>query len=185
MVVIILTGMTNSQPHVTLSVPSQSSGYFQQRMKFPSMLSLEINFTSRRQKLYQKEKWELAQAFVRVLFVCKSKRVFFVRKMNFILMVPMDLSKSHNCHSSHAPHWDNKRMQWPLQIGCGEGCAFKNISTSPSHPDPHRHADDLYCRVSNTSRWYWRGWDGSSLAWGDPELQGLVSFPDLVAYLSL
>lgn len=71
------------------------------------MLSLKIKLTSRRQELYQGEKWELAQAFVQVLFVCKSKAVFFVRKMNFILMVPMDLSKSHNCHSLHAPHGDN------------------------------------------------------------------------------
>lgn len=97
------------------------------------MLSLKIKFTSRRQELYQGEKWELAQAFVQVLFVCKSKAVFFVRKMNFILMVPMDLSKSHNCHSSHAPHGDNERMRWPVQTGWGEGkCIEKHLNLTES-----------------------------------------------------
>jgi hypothetical protein len=32
-------------------------------------------------------------AFVQVLFVCTSEQAFFVLKMNFILMVPMNLSK--------------------------------------------------------------------------------------------
>lgn len=63
------------------------------------MLPLRIPFISRGQKLCQRGKWNLSQAFVLLLFVCKSEQVVFVLKMNFILMVPMNLLKFHNCHS--------------------------------------------------------------------------------------
>lgn len=54
------------------------------------MPPLRISFISREQKLCQGGKGELSQAFVPDLFVCTNKQVFFVLKMNFVLMMPMN-----------------------------------------------------------------------------------------------
>ena len=83
--------------------------------------------------------------------------------MNFILMVPVE---PHNCHSSQAPHWDNESLCWAVQIGCGDGCAFKNISTSWVILVCTDMQMSYIAQSATTNCWNWRWCNGTSQAWG-------------------